>query len=159
MRLNDTTRTYFEKLATVSSPEDAVRYKALLDPKKSAAIREFLAENNPGEYSMLHTSISPNIIQGGYQINVIPSEAQASLDIRALPDENMSQFYELMRKVIDDPAIEIEANTVNQRPPTAPSRMDTNAYRAVEAAYKNVLRSTVSPAYADQRDRYGVLTR
>jgi len=30
MKLNDTTRTYFEKLATISSPEEAARYKALL---------------------------------------------------------------------------------------------------------------------------------
>ena len=28
MRLNDTTRTYFEKLATISPPEQAARYKA-----------------------------------------------------------------------------------------------------------------------------------
>ncbi len=32
MRLNDTTRTYFEKLATISTPEKAARYNALLNP-------------------------------------------------------------------------------------------------------------------------------
>ena len=32
MRLNDTTRTYFEKLASVGSPEQAARYKALSVP-------------------------------------------------------------------------------------------------------------------------------
>src|SRR6185295_17482332 len=31
MRLNDTTRTYFEKLATISSPEKAARYKDLVN--------------------------------------------------------------------------------------------------------------------------------
>src|ERR1051325_3440315 len=31
MRLNETTRTYFEKMATISSPERAAVYKALLD--------------------------------------------------------------------------------------------------------------------------------
>ena len=138
MRLNDTTRTYFEKLAAVSPPEDAARYKALFDPQKAPTVREYLAENDPFKYSMLHTSISPNIIQGGYQVNVIPSEAEASLDIRALPDENISEFYALMRKVIDDPAVELIPNTLNQRPPAPPSRMDTGAYRAVEAAYRTV---------------------
>ena len=138
MRLNDTTRTYFEKLAAVSDPEDAARYKALFDPQKAPAVREYLAENDPLRYSMLHTSISPNVIQGGYQINVIPSEAEATLDIRALPDENIDGFYELMRKTINDPSIEIVPDTRNQRPPAAPSRMDTDAYRAVEAAYNTV---------------------
>jgi acetylornithine deacetylase/succinyl-diaminopimelate desuccinylase-like protein len=145
MRLNDTTRTYFEKLANVSSPEDAARYKALLDPQKAAAIREYLAEFDAARYSMLHTSISPDIIQGGYQVNVIPSQAEATLDIRALPDENITEFYNLMRKVMDDPTIELIPDSRNQRPSAAPSRMDTDAYRAVEAAYKTVYGVTTLP--------------
>ena len=65
MHFNDTTRSYFEKLANLSSPEDAARYHGLFDPAKAPAIREYFAENDPGTYSLLHTSISPNIIQGG----------------------------------------------------------------------------------------------
>src|SRR5271166_6642485 len=107
MRLNDTTRYYFEKLSTIGTPEEAARYKALFNPQKAAAAREYLAEHEPGNYSMLHTSISPNIINAGYQINVIPSQAEASLDVRALPDENMPAFLEMMRKVIDDPQVEV----------------------------------------------------
>src|SRR5689334_12961979 len=72
MRMNDTTRYYFEKLATVVTPEEAARYNALFNPEKSAAAREYLAEHEPGHYSMLHTSISPNIVNAGYQVNVIP---------------------------------------------------------------------------------------
>jgi len=138
MRLNDTTRHYFEKLATVSSPEDAARYRALLDPQKAPAAREYLAENDPGAYSMLHTSISPNILQAGYQVNVIPSQAEATLDIRALPDEDIAAFYQLMRKVIDDPAVEIAPNTRNQRPGAPPSRIDSEAFHALEASYRKV---------------------
>ena len=138
MRFNDTTRTYFEKLANLSSPEEAARYKGLFDPKKAAAIREYFAENEPGVYSLLHTSISPNMFQAGYQVNVIPSQAEATLDIRALPDENMSAFYDLMRKVINDPAVEIVPDTRNGRPGAAPSRIDSDAYHSLEAAYKKV---------------------
>jgi acetylornithine deacetylase/succinyl-diaminopimelate desuccinylase-like protein len=138
MRLNDTTRHYFEKLSTVAGPDDAARFRGLLDPQKAPAIREYLAQNDPGTYSMLHTSISPNIIKAGFQINVIPSEAEATLDIRALPDENISAFYDLMRKVINDPAVELIPETKNQRPGAAPSRLDSDAYKAIEASYKKV---------------------
>jgi acetylornithine deacetylase/succinyl-diaminopimelate desuccinylase-like protein len=134
MRLNDTTRYYFEKLATISDPEAAARYKALFDPQKSAAAREYLAEHEPGHYSMLHTSISPNIVNAGYQINVIPSEATATLDIRALPDENMPAFFDLMRKVINDPQVEVVSERRNTRPGAVPSRIDGEPYRAIEAA-------------------------
>jgi acetylornithine deacetylase/succinyl-diaminopimelate desuccinylase-like protein len=138
MRFNDTTRYYFEKMAAVSSPEDATRFKGLFDPQKASAVREYLAEHDPVNYSMLHTSISPNMIQGGYQVNVIPSEAEATLDIRALPDENITAFYDTMRKVINDPSIELVPETKNQRPGAAPSRLDTDAYHAIEASYKSV---------------------
>jgi acetylornithine deacetylase/succinyl-diaminopimelate desuccinylase-like protein len=145
MRFNDTTRYYFEKLGTVSTPEEAARYNALFDPAKAAAAREYLAEHEPGQYSMLHTSISPNIINGGYQSNVIPSEATATLDIRALPDENMPAFYELMRKVIDDPAVEVVANGRGSRTASAPSRIDSEAFHAIEAANQRIYGTITLP--------------
>jgi acetylornithine deacetylase/succinyl-diaminopimelate desuccinylase-like protein len=138
MRLNDTTRTFFEKMAQVSDPADAQRFKDLFDPQKSAAAREYLAINEPNLYSMLHTSISPNIINGGFQSNVIPSEATATLDIRALPDENMPAFYDLMRKVINDPAVEIVPNTGNGRPQGVPIDINSPVFKMLEAAYKSV---------------------
>jgi acetylornithine deacetylase/succinyl-diaminopimelate desuccinylase-like protein len=135
-RFNDTTRYYFEKLATVSDPVTAAHYRDLFNPENAAAAREYLAENEPTLYSMLHTSISPNIIKGGYQVNVIPSEAEATLDIRALPDENIEAFYDAMRKVINDPAVKLIPDSKNARPGAPPSRLDSEAYKAIEAAYK-----------------------
>jgi len=145
MRLNDTTRTYFEKLAQVSDPADGARFRDLLDPAKSAAVREYLAINEPATYSMLHTSISPNIIQGGFQSNVIPSEATATLDIRALPDENMPAFYDMMRKVINDPAVEIVPNSGASRPPAAPASITSDVYKALEASFQKVYGVTTLP--------------
>jgi len=137
-RFNDTTRNYFEKLATLSTPEEAARYNGLFDSSKAAAIREYFAEHEPGTYSLLHTSISPNIIQAGYQVNVIPSEAQATLDVRALPDEDMPKFLDMMRMVINDPAVEVIQDSRNERPGAAPSRIDSAAYHALEDTYKKV---------------------
>jgi acetylornithine deacetylase/succinyl-diaminopimelate desuccinylase-like protein len=145
MRLNDTTRTYFEKLASLGTPEEAARYNGLFDPAKAPAAREYLAEHDPGDYSMLHTSISPDIISGGFQINVIPSQAEATLDIRALPDENMPAFYEMMRKVINDPAIELIPESRNERPGAPPSRLDTEIYRAIESANRRVFQVPTIP--------------
>jgi acetylornithine deacetylase/succinyl-diaminopimelate desuccinylase-like protein len=145
MHFNDTTRSYFEKLANLSSTEDSARFKGLFDAQKAPAIREYFAEHEPGIYSLLHTSISPNIIQAGYQVNVIPSQAEATLDIRALPGEDMTKFYELMRGVINDPAVQIVPDTRNQRPAAAPSRIDSEAFHALEAAYKKVYGVTTLP--------------
>ena len=40
MRMNDTTRAYFERLATVSSPEEIARYNGLENPAKSDEIQK-----------------------------------------------------------------------------------------------------------------------
>ena len=94
---------------------------------------------------MLHTSISPDIISGGFQINVIPSQAEATLDIRALPDENMPVFYDMMRKVINDPNVEVIPESKNERPGAPPSRIDTEIYRAIESANRNVYKVPTIP--------------
>lgn len=145
MRFNDTTRYYFEKIATVSTPEDAARYNGLFDPAKAPTVREYLAEHEPGMYSMLHTSISPNMISAGYQVNVIPSEAKATLDVRALPDEDMPAFLDLMRKVINDPQIEVVRDNRNARPTAPPSRIDSEAFHLIEAANQKVYKVITIP--------------
>ena len=134
IRLNETTRTYFEKLAAISPPERAARYRALLDPARLPAIAHDLAEHDPARHAMLRTSVVPTILKAGFRMNVIPSEAEATIDIRALPDEDVPRFYEEMRKVIADPAVTIEPLTDGARPVAPVSRLDSDLYRALERA-------------------------
>lgn len=133
MRLNDTTRTYFERLAGVSQPEQAARYKGLVDPAKSAAIQRYLAQYEPSHYSMLRTSVVPTILKAGFRMNVIPSEAEATIDVRALPDEDVDKFYDEMKKVVNDPAVRIEPLNAGARTASPPSRLDTEMFRTIES--------------------------
>jgi acetylornithine deacetylase/succinyl-diaminopimelate desuccinylase-like protein len=143
MRLNDTTRTYFEKLATISSPEKAARYKDLVNPQRTAAAQRYLAEFEPAHNSMLRTSVVPTVLKAGIGPNVIPSEAEASIDIRTLPDEDLPQFMAQMTKIIGDPAVKIEPFFAT-RPPAPPSRLDTEMYHALEHAANRVYPGSTS---------------
>jgi acetylornithine deacetylase/succinyl-diaminopimelate desuccinylase-like protein len=146
MRLNDTTRTYFEKLATISTPEKAARYNALLNPRTAEAAQVYLREHEPQAYSMLRTSVVPTMLKAGVGPNVIPSEAEATLDIRALPDENVPNFYAEMGKVIDDPEVKIEPLPAT-RPASPASRLDTEMYRVLERVGKEIYAGvTVMPS-------------
>lgn len=139
VRFNDTTRTYFEKLATISTPDKAARYRGILVPQRAAEIDQYFAQNEIMHHSMLRTSIAPTVMRGGFRSNVIPSEAEAYLDIRALPDEDMATFYAQLRKVIGDPDVEISArDEANLRPGSPPSRLDSEGYKALEAATRRV---------------------
>lgn len=148
MRFNDTTRYYFEKLAGVSTPEEAKRYNGLFNPETAQASRDYLAQYEPRNYSMLHTSISPNMFTAGYQVNVIPSTAEATLDVRALPDEDIPAFIELMKKQINDPSVEVVRNARNARPKTEPTSIKSDVFKAIEAANKKVYNSITIPVMA-----------
>lgn len=137
MRLNDITRAYFEKLAVVSPPDKAARYNALLNPAKAGEAQRYLREQEPSSYSMLRTSVVPTMLTAGVGANVIPSQAEATLDIRALPGEDIPKFYAEMAKVINDPAIKIEPLPAT-RPPSPAARLDTEMYRVLEQVTKKV---------------------
>jgi acetylornithine deacetylase/succinyl-diaminopimelate desuccinylase-like protein len=133
IRLNDITEVYFERLASISSGEQAQAYRNALDPKTAAAADDYFMANEPRHSSMLRTSISPNMIQGGYRINVIPSEARATLDVRLLPDEDPEAILAGVRKIVNDPGIQVEWAKRNERP-AGNSRLGTDAFKAIEAA-------------------------
>lgn len=136
MRLNETTRAFFERLATISAPADAARYRQILRGDEDGSAQEHFAEHEPRYYSTLRTSISPNMISGGYRVNVIPSETEATLDVRALPDEDIPRFLEQMRALINDPAVTVELASGHSRPGAPPSSLHTDAFEVIEAAIK-----------------------
>ena len=147
MRLNETTRTFFERLATISPPEEAFLYRHLEDPGVGKLVEETLRRSRNRAYvtynSMLRTSITPTIIQGGFRNNVIPAEAEATLDIRALPDENLDAFFAELRRVLDDPAVEVIAlPRYRPIPPIAP--LGSEMFRALEKAQSVVFPGAIT---------------
>ncbi len=145
MRFNDTTRSYFEKLANVSAPDEAARYKGLFDPAKAPAIRAYLAENDPGTYShAAHLDLAQ------YDSGRVPGQCDTvgsggdARHPRAAGRKHRA-FYEMMRKVINDPAIEVVPDTRNQRPGAPPSSIESDAFHQIEAAYKTIYGVTTIP--------------
>jgi len=132
MRLNDTTRTFFTRLAKIVPAEEGSLYTQLEDPVLGPIAQEKIRRTNTGYNSMLRTSVSPNVIKGGFRVNVIPADASATLDVRFLPDEDQDAFAETLRKLINDSAIELAMAERGSRKPSAPSRLDTEMFRALE---------------------------
>src|SRR4029453_1936181 len=69
LQISETTVAYFRTLSTLVSPEAAARYRDVLspDPKVSGPAAHWLLENEPQHWSMLHTSLVPTVIEGGYR--------------------------------------------------------------------------------------------
>ncbi len=134
LRLNETTREYFERLARISLPDEAQLYTHLEDFQ----VQEKLRESNIFLNSLLRTTLSPTIIRGGFRMNVVPAEAEATLDVRALPDEDMKALVASLRDLIHDPQVEIVPLSGDQRPVPPPSSIRTEMFEALERAQEKV---------------------
>jgi acetylornithine deacetylase/succinyl-diaminopimelate desuccinylase-like protein len=147
VRFNETTGTYFRKLAAISPPEEAKYYRDVLstDPKVRAAADDWLLENEPRHSSMLRTSVSPNVFSGGYRSNVIPSEAKATLDVRALPDEDPAKFLARVKQVVNDPAVDVRFTGESIRPAGPDAKLDSEAFKALEAAGTKIYNAPTLP--------------
>ena len=148
IKLNETTGTYFRRLASIAPPEQARYYRDVVspDPAVARAADDWLLEHEPRHDSMLRTSVSPNVFEGGYRSNVIPSEAKATLDVRMVPDEDPAAFLERVKRIVNDPAIEVRfAGTAGERGKTAVARLDSEAFKAIEASVTKIYNTVTLP--------------
>lgn len=148
IRLNETTRAYFERMAGLNTGDAAFRYGNVENPERQEEIDAWFRNNDPHHYSSLRTSVVPTIIDAGFRRNVIPSEASAVLDIRMLPDEDVDGFYRQLADIIDNPAIEIVPEDI-YRPAALPSDIDNEMFEVIEAVSKRLYPdSTTLPVMA-----------
>ena len=150
IKLNETTRAYFQRLATISTPAEARRYRDIIsgDPALMTAADEQLYDLEPRHSSMLRTSISPNMIEGGYRSNVIPSEAIARLDVRMVPGEDTTALLAELRRVINDTAVTVAFSGRASRPQTGIQRLDSEGFKAIEAAVTKHYDTVTLPSMA-----------
>jgi acetylornithine deacetylase/succinyl-diaminopimelate desuccinylase-like protein len=145
--LNDTTRAYFAQLSEIEGPAVAGHYRDLLsaNPAVVATADAWLRANDPSKASMLRTSISPNIVQGGYRNNVIPSEARATLDVRMRPGEDAEAFRLGLERLIGDSEVEVVFNGFGERPAGLVSPIDGEAFVAISRAIETHYDAPVLP--------------
>lgn len=148
MKLNETTRVYFQRLAQFSDPEEARMIRLLEDPVEGPKVQDEFRRSTRASWinynSMLRDSISPNIIKGGFRANVIPNEAEAMLDVRLLPGQTREDLLAQLKRVINDPAIELIPDDFAPFVASSPSRLDAEAYRAMERAQAAVFPEAVT---------------
>jgi acetylornithine deacetylase/succinyl-diaminopimelate desuccinylase-like protein len=143
MHLNETTRTFFSRLAKISPPDEAFLFSHLEDPVVGPMVQESLRHSSVMYNSMLRTSIAPTIIKGGFRENVIPADAEVTLDIRALPDEDMDKFMAEMKRVIDDPSVEI-VRVGRDRNETQVPPLSSEMFRSLEKAQAVVYPTSIT---------------
>jgi acetylornithine deacetylase/succinyl-diaminopimelate desuccinylase-like protein len=82
---------------------------------------------------LLRDTISVTMLQAGYKINIIPEQAELSLDCRLLPYTDQHEFVARLERIIDDPSITMEFSWPAAPAATAPFD-PASPFAAIEAA-------------------------
>jgi acetylornithine deacetylase/succinyl-diaminopimelate desuccinylase-like protein len=86
--------------------ERAAWYRDIAAAIKDPAAAKTLYEDREVS-ALLRNTISITVVKAGYKTNVIPGTAEAELDVRLLPGEDPQAFLAEIKRVIDDPTVEV----------------------------------------------------
>lgn len=136
--LTPTTTRFFAALAPVW-PEPA-EARAMADVasgdvarvERGAAVLRAL----PTLDAVLRNGISLTIVQGGIRSNVIPSEAQATLNIRTLPGQPIDSVVARLTRAIGDPRVSLTVTSRGEESPAMSA--ESEFFTAVERAAKRI---------------------
>jgi acetylornithine deacetylase/succinyl-diaminopimelate desuccinylase-like protein len=132
--LTDITRKFFAQLAEIW-PSD-VEKKAMIDlvsgDRNRVAAGASVISRAPVFNAVLRNGISPTVLEGGKQFNVIPASAGAVLNVRTLPGHSIDKVVNRLRAIVLEPGVTIE---IAQRGEEAPaSDPSSEMFGAIAAA-------------------------
>jgi acetylornithine deacetylase/succinyl-diaminopimelate desuccinylase-like protein len=149
VKLNETTRLYFARLATIEK-DTAVRraMQEVSAPQASAAQIDAAADvlaRDPLYNAVLRTGQSLTLVAGGIRSNVIPSEGRATFNVRVLPNDDVREIVREMQRAGAESQVTFRLTGVVQAAPP-PSPVTSDLFRSMEAAAKAMEpRTTVIP--------------
>jgi len=107
VRLNETTRNYFEKVAARESGQIKSDIYAILgNPQDTAASRR-LEDSSAYYNAMIRTTCVATMMSAGHAENALPQSAQATVNCRMLPDDNPDNVMSILKSVLADSQISI----------------------------------------------------
>ncbi len=124
VRLNETTRKYFESIA--SGESDQVRrdiMAILMTPPDTAAARR-LQTSSAYYNAMMRTTCVATMLSAGHAENALPQTAQAIINCRMLPGDNPDNVMEVLKSVLADDQISIIRMDPSFDAPLSPLRKD-----------------------------------
>lgn len=123
IEFNDTTRAYFDRMATIKSGQVADDLRSLLQtPPPAEALARITT--NPSYNSVLHTTCVATMIDGGHAPNALPQRAGANVNCRIFPGHSQEDIRKVLERVVDDTEVMISfvdpPETTSPPPPLTP---------------------------------------
>lgn len=103
---------------------------------------ERVLAKSPQSNAAIRTTTAPTIIEGGVKENILPASVRAVVNFRILPGDTVTSVVEHVRRVVDDPTVEIRV-LGEGNDPSPLSNPDAPAFgriaRAIRATFPGTL--------------------
>jgi acetylornithine deacetylase/succinyl-diaminopimelate desuccinylase-like protein len=106
VKLNETTRVWFERSAAAESPQVGADMKALAAGSADAAAVARLSAD-PSFNAQMRTTCVATMLQGGHAPNALPQLARANVNCRVLPGESIVELETTLAQVLADYEIKV----------------------------------------------------
>lgn len=119
VKLNEVTRAYFERMATIEKGSVAADMKAITlaspDPEAISRLSE-----SPYYNALMRTTCVATQLEAGHAVNALPQTARATVNCRLLPGESPTDVQLTLARVLADKKISIAPIEESLESPSSP---------------------------------------
>jgi len=124
VRLNETTRNYFEKIAAGESGQIKSDILAILKTPPDTAAARRVAASSAYYNAMMRTTCVATLMNAGHAENALPQSAQAIINCRMIPDDSPENVMSVLKTVLADNQITVTRTYSSFTAPVSPLRDD-----------------------------------
>jgi acetylornithine deacetylase/succinyl-diaminopimelate desuccinylase-like protein len=131
LKLNETTRAYFERTAQFEGEQTAADMRTVLSDKPDPAAMSFVRlAANPVYNAQLRTTCVATMLEGGHAVNALPQLASAKVNCRIMPGEPVDEVKATLERVLADDQIKV--TQLDQPVLSAPSALHEEIMGSIE---------------------------
>jgi acetylornithine deacetylase/succinyl-diaminopimelate desuccinylase-like protein len=133
--LNPVTKAFFEKTATIETPEvGAAMRRIVANPTDAAALA--VVSRDPRNPALLRTNCVATMLSGGHARNALPQTATANINCRVAPGHDPANVRESLMKAVNDTGVEFSRAAAMSN--ATPSPLTPELMRAIEKVTREV---------------------
>ena len=129
VKLNATTRLYFERMASLETGQLAKDMLAVLTPQPDPAALERLSAKPPYN-AQLRTTCVATLLEAGHAENALPQLARALVNCRIVPGDSVEEVQKALVRVLASDNISVLPDRLDT--PSSPSPLNPELFGAIE---------------------------
>jgi acetylornithine deacetylase/succinyl-diaminopimelate desuccinylase-like protein len=130
-KLNETTRTYFERTADFEGDQTAADIRSVISGRPNPASLSLVRLSaNPAYNAQLRTTCVATMLEGGHAYNALPQVARATVNCRIMPGDPVDEVKATLVRVLGDDQISV--TQIGEPILSAPSGLHKEIMTAIE---------------------------